>query len=263
MAKLLIDVGNTNLKYTWLDETIDSLHDLVIEVTQRENFPNLLINATECIFCSVADSLYSERIFQQCKQANVAVQQVHTQAKQLGISNAYTHIQNMGADRWMAILAGRYVSESDFVVIDAGTAITCDFVIEQKHAGGWIAPGFELARRSVVNNTARVFGDLGIPSSLSLGTDTPDCLANGIFAQLIGVVIQAKNVMQHHSSKFELIISGGNGAELFDEMVKLFPQNIAPSDKQDSSKISQQWSFKKIENLVLLGMAYSIKPQIV
>ena len=116
----------------------------------------------------------------------------------------------MGVDRWLAMLGAQILVESDFLVIDAGTAITCDAVFEQHHIGGWIAPGYTLLRKAVTANTARVSEADIEDASINWGQDTEACLHFGCIAQLHGLVQQASALMQNHTSEFQTVISGGD-----------------------------------------------------
>ena len=45
----------------------------------------------------------------------------------------------MGVDRWLAILGAAKLTDKPFAVIDAGTAVTVDFVADGQHLGGRLA----------------------------------------------------------------------------------------------------------------------------
>lgn len=211
--KLLIDVGNTSIKYAWLssDAQIDSLH---VMSTNIDDLADLIAQASACYFCSVKNDEISAHIKNVCQHANVPCEQVLTQSAQFGVKNVYRREQNMGADRWMAIIAASHLGKAkgfdNVIVIDAGTAITCDFLVGHQHMGGWIAPGLQLLRESVVKGAVRVFDDHALPTSLMPGTDTPECVAQGALAQVLGFVSQAKQLMSGYCDDFECIVSGGD-----------------------------------------------------
>lgn len=253
-TNLLLDIGNTSIKYAWYGYPND-IADLQVLRTSMDSLPDLLSLASACFYCTVKGDDTSEQVKEMCAQHSISAEQVHTQAIQFGLSNAYTTESNMGADRWVAMLAGAALTQNDYLIIDAGTAITCDFVVNNKHQGGWIAPGLSMARETVVKNTQRVFDDNTLPFTLDLGADTPDCVAQGALAQLTGMIVQAISMMQtklhatKHSgySKFDVFMSGGDAPLLIS----------AYSDHQKQLSSFQQSSvnINYIENLVLVGLA--------
>lgn len=206
---LLIDVGNTQLKYTWFkhSQTFDNLQNTIIA---RELLATLLHDKPKVFICSVKSEKITGAIIEQLKQAGVQYCLAETKATEFGIKNSYQTLTNMGSDRWMAMLGADAIADNDIVVIDAGTAITCDFIVNKQHLGGWIAPGLEMLRRAVVSNTHRVFDFKDIIPQLSPGQDTANCVANGAIAQIVGMIMQAITLMQKQSMRFNVVITGGD-----------------------------------------------------
>lgn len=206
--KLLIDVGNTHLKYTWF--TNDILENLPSHSLSFKALPSLLVHKPEVLICSVKSTAANDELIKQLNFANVTYCLALTKSKEFGITNSYKNVSNMGTDRWMAILGADALVSEDFIAVDAGTAITCDFVANKQHLGGWIAPGLSMLRSTVVSNTQRVFDFSDVEAQLSLGTDTANCVANGALAQILGMIQQAHSLMQLHSQQFTLVITGGD-----------------------------------------------------
>jgi type III pantothenate kinase len=244
-AKLLLDIGNTSIKYAWFGE--QHIADLQILRTSLESLPALLDKASHCFLCSVKTTQFNEQVKDICRDASVLLTQVETKPVEFEVKNAYANPHNMGTDRWMAIIAGAALCDkgslNNYIVIDAGTAITCDFVVSNIHKGGWIAPGLEMARQAVVAGTSRVFDEQQRLDNLAIGTDTPDCVANGALAQLTGMLIQAIFIMREQCAKFEIYISGGDAPLLI--------QNLRLSEKSQGPV-----SINYLENLVLVGLAH-------
>lgn len=243
-SKLLLDVGNTSIKYAWFGN--QNIADLQVLRTSIDSLPDLLSQASHCFFCSVKALPFNQTIVQMCKQEGLRLTHVETKSSEFGLTNAYNTPNNMGTDRWMAIVAGAALCDqgqlNNYVVIDAGTAITCDFVINNEHHGGWIAPGLQMARESVVAKTSRVFDDTQLLDTLMLGKDTPECVANGALAQLSGMLMQAVFMMRKRCKKFEIYISGGDAPILIRSLNQL-------------DNLQCPVSINYLENLVLVGLA--------
>jgi type III pantothenate kinase len=61
----------------------------------------------------------------------------------------------LGVDRWLALLAAWSERGSACLVVDAGSAMTLDFVSGHgRHLGGYIVPGLNLMQRSLFTGTA-------------------------------------------------------------------------------------------------------------
>jgi type III pantothenate kinase len=68
-------------------------------------------------------------------------------------------------------------------VIDAGSAITADYLNnEGEHLGGYILPGYEMSRRTLLGKTAKI-GVMANLGSIVPGINTESCVNNG-FAML-------------------------------------------------------------------------------
>ena len=60
-----------------------------------------------------------------------------------GVHNAYQAPGDLGADRWLGLLAARHLVAQDVIIVDAGSAITVDLMNSKgQHLGGAILPGF-------------------------------------------------------------------------------------------------------------------------
>ena len=126
----------------------------------------------------------------------------------------------MGVDRWLAMIAavGLFPQKSDFVVVDVGTAITCDVIFLHQHQGGWIAPGLKTLKTSLLSNTEQVFTNDKAQTQhaepIILGTDTPDCVEQGCLAQLNGMVNLACETLNDQTDDFIVLITGGDQIKL-------------------------------------------------
>lgn len=111
----------------------------------------------------------------------VTVVEARTQAVACGVSNSYADPGTMGVDRWLAMIAAFHHYPGGVIAVDAGTAVTIDYVDSQGlHLGGYILPGLNLMKQALGKNTARVRGnsrDFGPPVP---GTSTTDCVHHGI-----------------------------------------------------------------------------------
>lgn len=187
---LLVDQGNSRLKLATL-----SHHRLSeIEPIELKNLPTYLTeNYVEkvCI-SSVQDQSKIDELLTILDDFEIPHAVARTNAIQKGLKNSYVHPGKMGVDRWLAMLAVWREIQSGFVLVDAGSALTFDWVNDQgEHQGGHIIPGLGLMHESLASNTDRVHFDTEkLATAYLLGTCTTLAVVNGCLTALSGYVEQ-------------------------------------------------------------------------
>ncbi len=77
-----------------------------------------------------------------------------TRAEGFGVRIAYSEPHRLGVDRWLALIAVHRHAPGPSLVIDAGTAITYDLLLgDGTHLGGLILPGVRLLREALITGT--------------------------------------------------------------------------------------------------------------
>lgn len=131
-------------------------------------------------------------------------------AQACGVTNSYREPSRMGVDRWLAMIAAWERVGDSVCVVDAGSALTIDFLDERgHHRGGYILPGMAMMERSLLGETARVrFGDAA-RDRLAPGTSTDEAVLNGLQLAQAGSIALA---LDRFGGDSALIFSGGNGS---------------------------------------------------
>ena len=95
---------------------------------------------------------------------------------------AYQEPATMGADRWCAMVGAWDRIAAACVVIDAGSAITVDWIdASGQHEGGYILPGRNLMLDALSEKTARVFFQKEQElHHYSPGRSTSECVLHGV-----------------------------------------------------------------------------------
>ena len=207
---LLIDAGNTNIKFTLFDGgTFNSIHfDALKNLEPLPEFAVLSSVAKQTAVQPILDWL-------RAKQITFHIVKVETTA--FGVQCAYSNTQNLGVDRWLAILgANAEWPNQNLVVVDAGTAMTVDVITPTQsgaaHLGGWIIPGLSLMQDSICQLAPGVFSDSNIKPE-HLGTDTPSALYHGCLHALVGAVHQALSLLENQTEVI-VVITGGDSEVL-------------------------------------------------
>lgn len=223
---LLLDIGNSRIKYAVFDrQNTDFTVDIIIDC---DHLKGLIESSQQVLLSSVGHQDQVNEIRLMCEQTSKSLFEAKTESESLGISCAYAEPKNLGVDRWLAILAARQLTLLPVAVIDLGTAATCDIVVANQHTGGWIAPGFELMRSALIENTQKVFGDTSIPDVLQLGDATPNCVNMGCLASIQGFILSAQQILQSQSDDYLILVTGGNQQLIQNMPVKniIFEENL-------------------------------------
>ena len=137
-----------------------------------------------------------------------------------------------GIDRLLAALAAFHTLREACVVIDAGTAVTIDFVDgEGSFHGGAISPGAGMMLRALHEQTAQL-PELPFqrPDPETFGKSTREAMLNGVYYGIRGTVrMLAERYAERYGAYPRIIATGGDAAALFegDEFVeKIVPDLV-------------------------------------
>lgn len=136
-----------------------------------------------------------------------------------------------GADRLLNALAAYKRSEQACIVIDAGTAVTVDFIDGVGvYQGGAIAPGPSLMLKALHSGTD-LLPDIAFdrdripdPAAAPFGKSTPAAMTLGVAAAVRGLVHHLIDLYAHHYAAYPRVIAtGGDAPTLFesDELVEV------------------------------------------
>lgn len=212
MAWLLLDVGNTAVKWAHSDAQGNRFVGTGIEL-RLNNQPLAhrlatawrVPRAQRAFGSSVADRATMEAIEAAAREAaGITVTWLKAQPHFAGVGpgyglaliNAYRAPEQLGADRWHAMIAGcaKYPGES-LVIASSGTATTVDCVRAEPGAaavflGGVIAPGIDLMHESLARGTARLpDARLVVDGRVVEHPDnTDDAIVTGVFHAQAGMI---------------------------------------------------------------------------
>ena len=137
-----------------------------------------------------------------------------------GIQNGYHDLASLGVDRWVAALGARSINPvGDIIIIDAGTAVTIDWLSAKNiFEGGVILPGLVLMHDALVTRTAGIQSDY-FDTQQIIGKTTQECVNSGVVFGLSGAVERVVDEMQKTIGKpANIILTGGGAGTLIDKM---------------------------------------------
>lgn len=207
---LAIDIGNTRIKWGlhdgrgWLQclHTSNGLAGIVAE---------LAADPHQLIISNVGDPCLTTDIFRYFN--NIRQHVVQAQAQQCGVRNGYQTPQQLGSDRWAAILGAYKLGASTVVVVNAGTALTVDALYAGEFLGGSIGPGYQLMRDSLAQRVGLPLGDAA--HMCEFATNTVDALSSGCINAMLGSVQRMQSSLASLSrSQPEIWLTGGDAPRL-------------------------------------------------
>jgi len=218
---LVIDVGNTRLKWALLTSTGLSDQQAVIH---RDVKPALWTSALfdpglkpERILVSNVAGTSMARLLTTLARRTFGVRpEFITAAPEFaGLHNGYLDPGLLGADRWLALVGAWTRVHSALCVIDAGTAVKVDSVdAGGQHLGGLIVPGIHMMREALLKRTADI-AKAAVQSTPSmagiLANNTIGAVSRGAVFALAGMADRAAELIETSTGvKPRLVITGGD-----------------------------------------------------
>ncbi|WP_293373966.1 type III pantothenate kinase [Nevskia sp.] len=193
-ARLLIDVGNTRLKWTIAD---DSGLLTPVQALAHGGDPAALVEwlplpdgLHDAWIANVTGEAPGERL-----AAALSIRhRLHTRFARpvdglAGLALAYPEPTRLGVDRWLALLAVWTRERAASCVASAGTALTFDAVdSDGRHLGGIIAPGLFTAQAAVLGATRFAASGPSQHYTRGLGSDTDACVRQGALHACAGLI---------------------------------------------------------------------------
>lgn len=239
---LVIDQGNTLTKVA-LFEQDELIFDRLFSSFNASDANSLGINQKE-ISAGIISSVATDPgvIINLFKSVDWLILDHKTP---LPVTNNYLTPETLGKDRIAAVIAASSLfPEKDILVIDAGTAITYDFITKDKrYIGGSISPGLTIRFKALHTFTGRlplfetaVYDDL-------IGRDTYGSILSGV---MHGAMFEINGFINEYEQLYpglELILTGGD-AIYFDKKLKshIF---ASPNLVLNGLKLILQYNFEK------------------
>ncbi|MBE0487358.1 type III pantothenate kinase [Marinobacter sp.] len=210
---LLVDSGNTRVKWR-LTGPRGFVEEGAALLAGEGTFAALLPHGAriERILVSTVGSEQSQHCLEQAfaKVTDAPVDFYWAEPERAGLLNSYQDVTRMGADRWHAMVAGWLDHGDSFAVVDAGSAVTVDYVsADGRHLGGYILPGLQMMRRSLKLEAARIGFEYDEEIDPTPGTSTGQCANHGL-AWLTGAAVDRLHADVQHFGLKSILLTGGD-----------------------------------------------------
>ena len=236
---LLIDIGNTRIKLGYATATGARNPEQTLALTPAE-LPLVLpwlqqqnLNPSRALIVSVAALEVEQQVSHLLESLHCPARWIHSSHACPLVYNGYDRPDQLGADRWLAligVLAQHQSTQTPIIHASFGTATTVDTVLPKKttqahdkalFSGGLILPGPQLMSDSLALNTAKLGQGLG--QLQDFPSNTRAAISTGIASAQAGAVLRQWQLAQALGLGAPRLVCSGGGWELVQlEMEKAY-----------------------------------------
>ncbi|MCP3870607.1 MAG: type III pantothenate kinase [Gammaproteobacteria bacterium] len=224
---LMIDIGNTNLKWAWMQ---DGRISGIESASHAHEKPFVL--AGRCwgqsprpgrvVMANVASPDLDAGVTRWVSESwGLTTELVCTTAAAFGVTNAYSVPEHLGVDRWLTLLAVHNSGGQPTCIVDCGTAITIDVIdVHGHHLGGLILPGFNLMREALLAKTHIPRVDQTDPTHL-LGTGTASAVSSAAVHAAAALVERVVERTSRQLGQAPVLVLSGSDAVTLKPLLNL------------------------------------------
>ena len=211
---LAIDAGNTRIKWGVFD---GAKWNPCGALPSAESFRlkdawNAVPPGIPAIASNVAGDAVQADLERACRETGRTLRTIAAEPEALGIVNGYSDPRQLGTDRWAGLIAAHGAHRGHKLVVNAGTALTIDALLDDGHfLGGVIVAGPALMRRALDRGTAGLRLTEGRFEPLP--TSTPDAITSGSIQASAGAVERMRAAMQANGTPVALIVLSGGATQ--------------------------------------------------
>ncbi|NKF22712.1 type III pantothenate kinase [Solimonas marina] len=214
--KLLIDVGNTRIKWARSGSAGALVEHgaLPHHGDPAQTVSQLPSGGVDAIWISNVTGAAHESALIEAMRGHCSLTPhiARSTGQWRGLINAYREPQRLGVDRWLAMIAVWHAQHGAAVIANAGTALTVDVITAQgQHRGGIIAAGIAAQQRAVLGATRFETRDLNGVHADTLGSDTESCVQLGAQLACAGAIDRVATLAETGASRW---LTGGDAEYL-------------------------------------------------
>ena len=163
---------------------------------------------TSSLFCSVVPKKFE--IIKNVLNRSYSIKTYELKKIDLkDIINIKVNIKQIGSDRLANSISVSKLN-SNYIIIDFGTATTFDVIIKNNYYGGIIAPGINLSIKSLENNASLIPNFTLQKVKKVIGKNTLSALRSGFFWGYTGLINNIIKLIKIETKKnFKIIVTGG------------------------------------------------------
>lgn len=208
MKILTVDIGNTCIKGSVFEDTV-LLGSRLLEVRDVALLRPVIHQFAPdgAISCCVGGD--SDGFVRELEDIFRKPVMRFSHSSRLPIKINYRTFDTLGLDR-IAAAVGAVTDCKNALVVDAGTAVTLDLVMDGEFRGGNISPGLRLRLRSLNHFTSRL--PLVNPNGETprLGYDTSTAIRSGVVNGIVSEIVSTYTDVSGACDNLSLLLTGGD-----------------------------------------------------
>jgi len=214
---LIVDIGNTNTKLAVFEGqkrlSLSRINELSCEELEKEltgfKIQKVIVSSVKKLH-----PLMSELFF-----SNIPFVHVLTHKSRLPFKIEYETPETLGPDR-IAAVAGAFnlFAGTEILVIDAGTALTFDFLSANIYKGGNISPGLKMRFKALNKFTDKLPLVSPDKNFTFPGRNTTDAITAGVITGITYEINEYIRTFEKKHTHFKIVLTGGDSGYLKDKI---------------------------------------------
>lgn len=224
MSLLLVDIGNSRVKWARCEAGALGAQQAAAHAAWTADDWRAALFAGARVDRVVAASVAGGASLAALEAATRAVtgrglERIVTQREAAGVVNGYADPNQLGVDRWLAVIGAWQRARGACVVADIGTAATVDVLAaDGRHRGGYIVPGPRLMVAALLQGTSDLASlHAGSPQGggPAFADNTREAIERGCRVALAGWVDRSvRDAARVVGARPRLVLTGGALAEI-------------------------------------------------
>lgn len=205
---LLLDVGNSRIKWALLADgklTRQGAAGIGEWAEVRRAFASLS-SPRKVLASNVAGEIAAQQVRAVCEAWGCPLEFIAAQLGQCGVRNKYDRPNQLGSDRWAALIAAWHQERAACLVVNCGTATTIDALSGAgEFLGGLIVPGVDMMRHGLATGAAQLDGEEGVWREFP--RNTADAMTSGAIQATVGAIVRQYDLLGIPGAR--CLLSGG------------------------------------------------------
>ncbi|HBE91828.1 MAG TPA: type III pantothenate kinase [Gammaproteobacteria bacterium] len=150
------------------------------------------------------------------KQWGITPVFISTTGQACGVTNAYAVPEQLGVDRWAALIGAHFHHSGALCIVDCGTAITLDMLAaDGLHQGGLILPGVEMMKHMLLKNTAVKSTSCTQEPANLFATGTEDAINSGALYMAVAAIDRmVADMAATPGAHTDVVLTGGDASRI-------------------------------------------------
>ena len=215
---LIVDIGNSRIKVAIMSggEVVEqyaftSLQDLALDAILSK-YPTV----ERAIVASTG--IDAQCVVRMLREKGLWAMEM-TPSTPVPIRNGYLTPETLGMDRLAAAVGASHIVGGDCMIVDFGTAITIDFVVDGEYRGGNISLGVRGRFRALHDYTSRLPECEATDEILEIGRTTREAIEQGVMQGITHEIEGYISTFLSKNVKLSIIFTGGD-AKFFVKRIK-------------------------------------------